>query len=153
MKIDYSKLSKETISIIEFFRYDSLTGLRLRKEFEQDIEERFDNSSFFLTLIDVNGLHNMNRLQGYFAGDSLIRGVVNTLKIRYPNGDLYKIGGDEFAIISDGNQKCKTSKNFCAYSLNSEHYDTWEELFKDCDAGLIQEKANFYKDKKTDRRR
>lgn len=50
-------------------------------------------------LIDLNGLKKVNDEYGHEAGDFLIQKVAkNISKVFY--GNIYRIGGDEFVVIS-----------------------------------------------------
>ena len=67
------------------YKYDHLTGLKQRSDFKELCHSRFEDylhnrSDFILILIDLNGLHTVNREQGYRAGDDFILGTATKIK-------------------------------------------------------------------------
>ncbi|MGL4751754.1 MAG: GGDEF domain-containing protein, partial [Aeromonadaceae bacterium] len=55
-------------------------------------------------LIDVNGLKEINDTRGHEAGDALLKTVAERLRycLQGMTGSLYRIGGDEFVILLEG---------------------------------------------------
>jgi len=97
-------LQKEEITylkrMVDKYRYDNLTGLKLRTDFEDDFFKRFqDREKFCLILIDLDKLKDINTNLGYIEGDKAIRSVGHYLSDNI-KGECYRIGGDEFAVIS-----------------------------------------------------
>lgn len=92
---------------VKKYKYDFLTSLRLRKDFDSYFSTlfemyEFEDRPFALLLIDVVNLHNINRVQGYSAGDELLKEVANQLKVAFIecNGtEVFRIGGDEFTVL------------------------------------------------------
>jgi len=86
---------------------DLMTGLGNRRAFEADIVEfeRMINQGVFsdilVTVIDLDGLKQVNDSHGHAEGDYLIQtfsaGIKESLRI---NDRAYRIGGDEFVILS-----------------------------------------------------
>jgi diguanylate cyclase (GGDEF)-like protein len=95
---------------VKKYKYDYLTGLKMRKDFDgyfRTLYEmyEFENRDFLLVLIDVDGLHNVNRNEGYENGDKLIKKVGKQLIEVFNdcNGsEVFRIGGDEFAVLVKG---------------------------------------------------
>ena len=153
---DLEKLSREElINLVQLYSKDPLTGLRGRRDFELKFEEMFEDHDceFYLTMLDINGLHNMNKIS-YDMGDSLIRKVVEYLKYYCQGtGELFRLGGDEFVIISKDLQKdCKQTKNFCMSNVYSEDFCTSGEMFSAADRMVLDAKAEFYKNNGNNRR-
>lgn len=94
-------------SLLALVDYDELTGLYNRRAFERDVSNiEKTPMAKFLTIIslDVNGLKYTNDTFGHAAGDELIIGTAECLKKTFnSNGKIYRIGGDEFAVIIDCN--------------------------------------------------
>jgi len=91
---------KELESLVEFYRYDALTGLKTRKDFDKDIEELFNRKkNATVCVIDLDNLHNINRIEGYCKGDEYILKNIDKLITVFNKENVYRIGGDEFAII------------------------------------------------------
>lgn len=82
---------------------DALTGLYNRYAYEVDkklIEDSSLDKNLVVMIMDVNGLKSVNDSIGHDAGDELIKGVASCIsKIYAENGKLYRIGGDEFALM------------------------------------------------------
>ncbi|MCD0170369.1 HD domain-containing phosphohydrolase [Deinococcus sp. 23YEL01] len=84
---------------------DSLTDLRNRRAFEQDLEGRaapLGNTPFTVLSLDVDGLKRLNDTHGHSAGDDLLSAVAAALTAAFAgHGQAYRIGGDEFAVIGE----------------------------------------------------
>ena len=84
---------------------DALTGVKNRKGYYEDLE-RFaalpDAASRTVGIVymDINGLKEVNDEEDHTAGDLLIKNVVETAKQVFYDAELYRMGGDEFIILS-----------------------------------------------------
>lgn len=85
---------------------DQLTGLPNRTAFERDIrawEVYYAEGiiqEFYLTFIDVDGLKRVNDQLGHNEGDRLLSLVSQWLTEQSQQQNVYRIGGDEFVILS-----------------------------------------------------
>jgi diguanylate cyclase (GGDEF)-like protein len=83
---------------------DSLSGLRTRRRFEQEVRAamaraRRDGTTGALLMMDLDNFKSVNDSYGHPAGDRLIQEVAAVLRRRTREGDvLGRLGGDEFAI-------------------------------------------------------
>jgi diguanylate cyclase (GGDEF)-like protein len=83
---------------------DSLSGLRTRRRFEQEVRaamarSRRDGTTGALLILDLDNFKSVNDSYGHPAGDKLIEEVAEVLRRRTREGDvLGRLGGDEFAI-------------------------------------------------------
>jgi diguanylate cyclase (GGDEF)-like protein len=83
---------------------DSLSGLRTRRRFEQEVRaamarSRRDATTGALLMLDLDNFKSVNDSHGHPAGDKLIEEVADVLRRRTREGDvLGRLGGDEFAI-------------------------------------------------------
>lgn len=82
---------------------DQPTQLYNRRAFEERKAElsmvQLKENFIYLTA-DLNGLKQVNDNQGHAAGDELIKGAADCLKKCFGSyGDIYRIGGDEFAAM------------------------------------------------------
>lgn len=145
---------------IAFYKYDFLTNLELRQDLDQKITYLLNTQTpFFFTLVDINNLHMINKTQGYRAGDKVIQEVAEQLKQlmnKEKNSHIYRIGGDEFVIISSHdisealNPLEKAS--FCSTIYNNDK--TYNDLFDEVDKKLMQIKLDKIKQGKfIDRRK
>ena len=85
---------------------DQLTQLPNRMAFERDVraweaycKEGIFND-FYLTFIDVDGLKEVNDYQGHNEGDRLLLVVGEWLRQKINGQNVYRIGGDEFVVLS-----------------------------------------------------
>ena len=96
---------------------DEMTGLFNRRAYEADIasiEEEKDMYS--IVMIDVNGLKNTNDSLGHKAGDELIIALSNIILAVFNLSKCYRIGGDEFIVITpSGKDKVKSALKELAF--------------------------------------
>ncbi len=82
---------------------DQPTQLLNRRAFEEKksaLAKVSLDENFVYVTADLNGLKVANDTLGHEAGDELIRGAADCLKATFGAfGDVYRIGGDEFAAI------------------------------------------------------
>jgi len=86
-------------------RYDPLTGLISRREFERRVQrvlatpERGENA---LCYLDLDQFKVVNDTCGHVAGDELLRQLVGVLQQHVRGRDsLARLGGDEFALLME----------------------------------------------------
>ena len=82
---------------------DAMTSFANRRAYETDIQ-RYNEKGYEPTLsyvsLDLNGLKRVNDSLGHEAGDKLIIGAASVIHQCFGNyGELYRIGGDEFAAL------------------------------------------------------
>ncbi len=84
---------------------DSMTGVRNKhaySEYELELNRQIkENEIKKLAVIvcDVNGLKLVNDTKGHAAGDKLIKDACTMLCEYFNHGAVFRIGGDEFAVI------------------------------------------------------
>lgn len=81
------------------FSRDALTMLNNRHKFNTDTEA-VDNGFITCLYIDLNGLHEVNNLLGHKKGDDMLCSVADALRRYFPDEILYRIGGDEFVMLT-----------------------------------------------------
>ncbi|GLS92071.1 GGDEF domain-containing protein [Psychromonas marina] len=152
---------------------DSLTGVKNRKAFDLYYAElqtsRHPRAGLFV--IDVNGLKLINDNQGHDQGDLLIINAANTLTRCAKNitENVYRIGGDEFAILLNGielNQvdtlmanlmqqqlfaRCDSSVVSFSFGYECTDNCRFDVLYKTADSNMYKDKAVFYGRRKGDR--
>jgi len=87
---------------------DELTKLLGRSGFLVIVEQiiKWRKSCKSIIIVDVNSFKTINNLFGIFVGDGLILGIVNFLRQIAPNKHrIFRIGGDQFALIVDANEE------------------------------------------------
>jgi diguanylate cyclase (GGDEF)-like protein len=81
---------------------DYLTGFYNRfylKEIEPSLAQK---ENIGITFIDINNLKYTNDCKGHDAGDELIRRISEMIRSHYSGSMIFRIGGDEFVIITEG---------------------------------------------------
>ncbi|MBQ4485679.1 MAG: GGDEF domain-containing protein [Oscillospiraceae bacterium] len=87
---------------------DALTGVLNKRAYVQaEIEmdqliDRDENPDFAIVICDVNGLKQVNDTRGHHAGDEHIRSACAVICETFRNSRVFRIGGDEFAVILEG---------------------------------------------------
>ena len=59
-------------------------------------------SGFALVILDVNDLKKVNDIQGHKAGDQYIRNACKLICGNFKRSPVFRIGGDEYAVVVDG---------------------------------------------------
>ena len=126
---------------IKLYRFDYLTGLKQKRDFEYDVRKKFSETDFYLAMWDINGLHEENRIHGYSNGDALIRRVSNDLQML--GGRIYRISGDEFVGIFCEAPITITIDRTTNAIVNTEHYKDVDEAFDELDKLIIEEKKRL----------
>lgn len=110
---------------------DALTGVKNRHAYLM-AEERLNNQieegrdpAFAVVVLDVNDLKKINDGQGHGAGDQYLRDACKIVCNTFKRSPVFRIGGDEFAVISQG-----------------EDYARIEELMRQMDEHNAQARQN-----------
>ncbi len=79
---------------------DQLTGLYNRWQFWDDLARQYTEHDLSLLLVDLDYLKRVNDTGGHAAGDAALQRVAQALQhAAEQSGTVYRIGGDEFAVI------------------------------------------------------
>jgi diguanylate cyclase (GGDEF)-like protein len=84
---------------------DSLTGLKNRRRFEEDLRlamarGRREGTTGAVLMLDLDHFKEVNDSHGHPAGDRMIEEIAGVLRDRTRESDvLARLGGDEFAIV------------------------------------------------------
>lgn len=85
--------------------HDSLTGLRNRRVFEEDLVSQVARCQRYgehaaLLVVDLDGFKVVNDRHGHRAGDDILKAVSAALTRRLrPSDQVARLGGDEFAVL------------------------------------------------------
>lgn len=86
------------------FRYDPLTGVLNRAAFDKEMETTPQNPKI-LVILDVDNFKAINDSHGHVEGDRILSTAGRILRKCFGKcGNCYRIGGDEFAILSDSSE-------------------------------------------------
>lgn len=114
---------KETVELVSFFltaevanhtflekleylsNVDMLTGVLNRNCMNVNVDElslklKLEPKPFSVAFCDLNGLKSINDNGGHNSGDKLLMDAAAVLKEVFEGDQIYRAGGDEFAIIS-----------------------------------------------------
>lgn len=136
---------------------DKMTNTLNRNKYELDIKNKFDKQNLWYVIADINNLKQTNDTFGHDKGDELIKDFAKLLSVIFGNESIYRIGGDEFVIISkeDASKRIEElrkkvseinaieNKNI-TFAIGSEYKDS-EENIEDV---IKRADANMYKNKK-----
>ena len=87
---------------------DALTGVKNRHAYlmaEERINIQIEEGrapEFAVVILDVNDLKTVNDKEGHNAGDKYLRDACMTVCGIFGHSPVFRIGGDEFAVISQG---------------------------------------------------
>jgi two-component system, cell cycle response regulator len=101
---------RENKRLLDEVRTDSLTGLGNRGGMQVDLDDRCTGARqeqpVSLVLFDLNGFKRFNDTFGHPAGDAMLRELGTKLKSALAtDGAAYRIGGDEFCVLIDGDAR------------------------------------------------
>ena len=86
---------------------DALTGVKNKAAY-QDAEHRLEEQmrqgrpEFAVVVLDINDLKLVNDHFGHDFGDMLIMDACKVICKSFPHSPVYRVGGDEFAVILEG---------------------------------------------------
>lgn len=96
----------------EIYRQDSLTGLLNRNAYDSDVEQlrSADIGAVVCVYADMIGLHEVNNHLGHKQGNRMLCEFADAARVFFGDDRLYRIGGDEFVIISSAHTEAQTRK-------------------------------------------
>ena len=92
----------ETLSSV-----DMLTGVKNRNKMNAFVDDVINGKAevkypYAVVFADLNGLKHVNDENGHSAGDQILKKAAEILCATFPDGDVYRAGGDEFMVIVMG---------------------------------------------------
>ena len=170
MSVKYRALAQSR-KIEYMSQTDVLTGLKNRNHFENQIQKypEMCKSNIICVYGDVNGLHELNNMQGHQAGDSMLHEVAAKMQQFFSPEHTYRIGGDEFAAFElDGQPETVASGiDQISQLLHREGYHIsfgtavqykaqgpldMHELVKEAEDNMYAAKREFYRQPENNRR-
>ena len=110
-KLSHEKLEEEKETSRTFQNMantDAMTGVRNKlaySENEAAIDSQIESGELDhlgVIIADINGLKHVNDTIGHVAGDQLIKDACALICSCFKQGAVFRIGGDEFAVILQG---------------------------------------------------
>lgn len=105
---------------------DSLTGVRNKyayTELEAAIDEKIRSKEIeklAVAVCDINGLKEVNDTRGHAAGDKLIKDACALICEYFSHGAVFRIGGDEFEVVVQGEHCDTLDEVICALNRKVE---------------------------------
>lgn len=174
--MDIKNQKEREILLQELSDKDPLSGLYNRRAYDKAINtfNRSNCKDVTVAIIDLNGLKAANDKLGHAEGDKLIKEASKVLdKVFSPYGNVYKIGGDEFAALLDKNVPTDdeirhlldneiSSHNHehsqkLALAIGFANHDEFSDnsilgLIKHADERMYEDKQNYYSKQGINRR-
>ena len=104
-----TKLNEAHEKIMMLSLTDPLTGLYNKRYFNQNAPMQLKRSQrcgsyLSFMIVDVDNFKAYNDTYGHLAGDDILKRVGRTIKktFKRANDEVYRVGGEEFAVIIDG---------------------------------------------------
>lgn len=145
-------------------RTDMLTGVLNRNAMNKRVEEleaeaASSEHGIGVVFVDLNGLKTANDSKGHNEGDEMLKNVATKIKSIYSDKEVYRVGGDEFLIITtdvdrdefdtlfEQLKKLSRVEGEPAFALGS-YYDDMEKnieaIMQIADKNMYINKAEYY---------
>lgn len=144
----------------EIYRQDSLTGLLNRNAYDSDVEQlrSADIGAVVCVYADMIGLHEVNNHLGHKQGNRMLCEFADAARAFFGDDRLYRIGGDEFVIISSAHTEAQTRKQLnymrerlhtqgCEISVgvaSSESASDLPKIIEQAENEMRREKKEYY---------
>ena len=102
------RYEEEHARLLRMANQDALTGVKTKRVYEEEIAkinkaiQEGTQVPFALAICDVNDLKSINDTLGHAAGDKHIKDGCMIICHVFEHSPVYRIGGDEFAVILRG---------------------------------------------------
>lgn len=144
----------------EIYRQDSLTGLLNRNAYDSDVEQlrSADIGAVVCVYADMIGLHEVNNHLGHKQGNRMLCEFADAARAFFGDDRLYRIGGDEFVIISSAHTEAQARKQLnymrerlhtqgCEISVgvaSSESTSDLPKIIEQAENEMRREKKEYY---------
>lgn len=144
----------------EIYRQDSLTGLLNRNAYDSDVEQlrSADIGAVVCVYADMIGLYEVNNHLGHKQGNRMLCEFADAARAFFGDDRLYRIGGDEFVIISSAHTEAQTRKQLnymrerlrtqgCEISVgvaSSESTSDLPKIIEQAENEMRREKKEYY---------
>ena len=155
---------------------DKLTGIKNSTAYLQEVtylksDILLKKACFSIFVVDVNGLKQVNDTYGHEMGNELLIKATHLIAEVFGSDNLYRIGGDEFAVIAYdiSEAECETCKKrfedmidtqkgkvWASASIGSATYDSridtnYESVFNRADEEMYEKKVRMKEEGKLSR--
>ena len=102
------ELQKQVTALISGFGPEQIEGVLSVREYTDMVQQLTHKiyskevEGFALLDVDINDLKAVNHLYGHDAGDLYLQNCCRVLRTVFPGSNVYRIGGDEFAVFLMG---------------------------------------------------
>ena len=108
MSIELTDVKHQADEMSELANKDSLTGLRNKTAYDKatvNLEQKIkkNEAEFGIVIVDLNDLKKINDNYGHEAGNAAIISLSKIICNIFVHSPVYRIGGDEFAVIIQNN--------------------------------------------------
>ncbi|MCR5596180.1 MAG: diguanylate cyclase [Lachnospiraceae bacterium] len=115
---------------------DAMTGVKNKAAYleEESRQERLIKekmASFTIYIFDINGLKKMNDTKGHEYGDMMIKDAAMTIKTVYDGNRVYRIGGDEFVVLSGTKSKEEIEREFANFDEQIRIFNSKNEKYEE----------------------
>lgn len=139
---------------------DQMTGVMNRRALEEFVENEIDPEiGTGVLMCDINGLKRANDQLGHEAGDTMIRDVADCLSEVFTQKQVYRMGGDEFLVVSVASSKVAFEQRVrtvrllieargrsasMGYAYGYLTRDSFDEMQKQADKLMYEDKRAYY---------
>ncbi len=135
---------------------DQMTQVGNRHAMHEYQKHLRKGESLGVVYFDVMGLKNVNDTEGHQAGDRLLLRACDCIKRHFGRQAMFRLGGDEFLVITKGLQKDQIDKKIEALRIDMVEQKArmalgfvWEDSYGgDYDAMLAKADHIMYEDKR-----
>ena len=133
-----STSKQEAAEMNELAHKDSLTGIRNKLAYDQEEEKlrkelKKGNKEFGIAMIDLNDLKSINDTYGHDYGNISIKKISQIICEVFIHSPVFRIGGDEFAVILRNNDYDKIESLVAEFNeklaaQDKEDLEPWEKV-------------------------
>ena len=104
---------------------DEMTNVGNKAAFTARVNDIRDDDEYGIVLMDANNLKMINDTYGHDAGDAYIKGCCDILCDTFGHSPVFRIGGDEFAVILKGRDY--TNRQDLCKQIKDKFKKIWDE--------------------------
>ncbi|MEX1201112.1 MAG: diguanylate cyclase [Methylophaga sp.] len=126
---------------LQIAHHDALTGLPNRYALDLAMEKLHKNG--MITLLDMDNLKLYNDTYGHLKGDEMLQMFASTLSTKLSESSvLYRMGGDEFAIISESRTSAQPVQKMISETISHLRHHGFEKAGVSYGTAYMQEAMN-----------